>query len=82
MDKASVISCEITDKNVLNKLLESDLANCSKIDPATGEITLYYTGDEYLKFTGFLKENKLSYSLVVLGSNDDVKVIVTDSTKK
>lgn len=82
MDKASVISCEITDESVLNKLLESDLAKCSKIDPETGEITLYYSGDEYLTFTGFLRENKLSYSLVVLGSNDDVKVIVTDSTKK
>lgn len=76
MDDASVVSCEIKDKAVYDVLMSSALANCSKIDE-NGEVTLYFTGSEYIAFTDFLKANGLEYTLVVLGNNDDVKVLVT-----
>lgn len=76
MDDASVVSCEIKDKAVYDVLMSSALANCSKIDE-NGEVTLYFTGAEYIAFTDFLKANGLEYTLVVLGNNDDVKVLVT-----
>lgn len=76
MDDASVVSCEIKDKAVYEVLMSSALANCSKIDE-NGEVTLYFTGSEYIAFTDFLKANGLEYTLVVLGNNDDVKVLVT-----
>ena len=76
MDDASVVSCEIKDKAVYDVLMSSALANCSKIDE-NGEVTLYFTGSEYIAFTDFLKANCLEYTLVVLGNNDDVKVLVT-----
>lgn len=76
MNDASVVSCEIKDKAVYDVLMSSALANCSKIDE-NGEVTLYFTGSEYIAFTDFLKANGLEYTLVVLGNNDDVKVLVT-----
>ena len=42
MDKASVISCEIKDKDVLDEIMDSALGDCSKI-AEDGEITLYFT---------------------------------------
>ena len=76
MYKRQVVSCEIKDKAVYDVLMSSALANCSKIDE-NGEVTLYFTGSEYIAFTDFLKANGLEYTLVVLGNNDDVKVLVT-----
>ncbi len=80
MANASVITCEITDKAVLDEIMNSSLADCSKVDK-NGEITLYFGKDDYQAFTDYMKEKNLSYSLVSLGG-DDVKVIVKDNTKK
>lgn len=81
MANASVITCEVTDKTVLDEIMNSSLADCSKIDK-NGEITLYFGKDDYQSFTDYMKEKNLSYSLVSLGSGDDVKVTIKDSTKK
>lgn len=81
MDKASVISCEIKDKDALDEIMNSGMADCSKIDK-DGAVTLYFSKDDYPAFTEYLKEKNLDYTLVSLGSGDDVKVMITDSTKK
>lgn len=81
MDKASVISCEIKDKDTLDEIMNSGMADCSKIDK-DGAVTLYFSKDDYPAFTEYLKEKNLDYTLVSLGSGDDVKVMITDSTKK
>ena len=80
MANASVITCEITDKAVLDEIMNSTLADCSKVDK-NGEITLYFGKDDYQAFTDYMKEKNLSYSLVSLGSGEDVKVTVKDNTK-
>ena len=74
MEDASVISCVIESNDIYNSLMNSAFANCSKVDDEG--TTLYLDGDEYVKFTEFLKENNLTYRLVILGKNNDVKVIV------
>ncbi len=81
MENASVITCEVTDKAVLDEIMNSSLADCSKIDK-NGEITLYFGKDDYQAFTDYMKEKGLNYSLVSLGSGDDVKVTIKDNTKK
>lgn len=81
MDSASVISCEIKEKATLDEIMNSGMADCSKIDK-DGTITLYFDKDDYQTFTDYLKEKNLSYTLVSLGSGDDVKVLITDSTQK
>ncbi len=75
MDDASVVSCMIDKDELYNKLMNSSLAICSKIEE-NGEVILYYTGSEFVEFTKFLKENDLDYTLMVLGKNEDVKVIL------
>ncbi len=80
MDEATIISCEIEDREIYNLLMNSELADCSKVDE-NGETTLYFEFEEYVKFKEFLEENNLTYELVTLGSSQDVMVIIPQATK-
>ncbi len=83
MENASVISCVIEDKAILDEIMNSSFGDCSKIDKEKdGEITLYFDKDDYRAFTDYMKEKNLTYTLVSLGSGDDAKVTVTDNTEK
>lgn len=75
MDDASVVSCSVSSDEVYNKLMSSSLVSCSKIEES-GDVIIFFAGSEFVEFTKFLKENDLDYTLMVLGKNEDVKVIL------
>lgn len=76
MEDASVIACAVKDEELYNKILNSAFADCSKIEE-NGDVVLYLTADEFTEYSKVLKDNKVDYTLTVLGKNDDVKVIVS-----
>ncbi|HIV86118.1 MAG TPA: zf-HC2 domain-containing protein [Candidatus Monoglobus merdigallinarum] len=77
LNSASLIRCSIDSKEVYDALMNSALANCSKINQS-GEAILYFTSEEYSAFTDFMTANDLTYTLMSLGTNNnnDVKVII------
>lgn len=75
MQDASVVSCSVSSNEVYDELMNSSMAECSKIE-SNGDVILYFTDSEFVEFTKFLKENDLDYTLMVLGKNEDVKVIL------
>jgi len=81
MDDASVICCAVKDEELYNKILNSAFADCSKIEE-NGDIVLYLTADEFVEYSKILRDNKVDYTLSVLGKNDDVKVIISGSKSK
>lgn len=76
IDDASVVSFAVKDKEFYDNVINSSFADRSKIEE-NGDVVLYLTASEFADFTKVLRESEIDYTLMVLGKNDDVKVIMT-----
>lgn len=81
MEDASVVSCVIKDSELFGSIINSSYADCSKLEE-NGDVVLYLTSDEFIEFSKILNDNDLSYSLMVLGKTDNVKVLLSASDTK
>lgn len=75
MENASIVECTIESREMYNDIIRSSMVLCSKLEE-NNDLIVYLTGSEFAEFTKFLKENDLDYTLMSLGNNEDVKVIL------